>query len=166
MGTVVFATFRIELPPGAGAQEHAEFDGLLQGGDSSAAHANLLWPAWIFGALMLSLLAALLMRPATRTPIRKGARAGARGLLVSTVVLQAAFAGIVLSYRHGMDVPGGAETWGPFPAPTTWALLIFFPCQVLFVIHFVVGFRRWFWTDDDDERFESIVRERRSGAER
>ena len=96
-----------------------------------------------------------------RGPMRRGFGAGAWGIVLATIVVQAAFAGLVLSYHRTMSDPG-AEPWGPFPAPTTWMLLIFYPSQLLFVLCYVVGFRRWMWTADDEASFERIVSDARA----
>jgi hypothetical protein len=118
---------------------------------------RLAFIGWLFGTLTLAALGALFVRAATRARFGKGAWS----LVAATLLVEVAFAGIVLSYG---DAATG-ELWGPFPAPTTWLLLIFYPSHLAFVGVFVRGFREWFFTHEDEQRFERIVRDRRERRE-
>jgi len=119
----------------------------------SVPESRLLSAGWLFGTVLLAALGALFVRATTRF----GFGRGAWGIVAVTFLVQLAFTAIVVSYGDGAK----AELWGPFPAPTTWLLLVFYPSHLLFVVCFVRGFRTWFWTEDDEARFERLVRERR-----
>lgn len=124
---------------------------------ASLPESSVVVCGWLFGVLAVLALGALSVRPATRFGFGRGAWA----IVAATLVVQLTFTGIVLSYVGSAK----DELWGPFPAPTTWFLLIFYPSHLLFVVVFVRGFRTWFWTEDDEARFERLVRSRREHGE-
>lgn len=160
MAAVAIAAAVIGEPPGARGVENARFSTMLDGDPSSdpvadpPRHARILLVGWLFGVLIMAFAAALMA-----WGYRRRGQVGRRGWVVLAVfVVQAVcFSAVMIAYASSMGEPSPALWWA-LPEATAWLVYLFWPSQLGFLILYVVTFDRWFWTPDDEARFQAILR--------
>jgi len=158
MAAVAIAAAVIGEPPGARGVENAVFSTMLDGapgpvGDTPR-HERILTVGWLFGVLIMAFAAALLA-----WGYRRRGRVGRMGWAVLAVfVVQAAcFSTVMIAYASSTGEPAPALWWA-LPEPSAWLVYLFWPSQFGFLVLYVVTFDRWFWTPDDESRFQAILR--------
>ena len=160
MAAVAIAAAVIGEPPGARGVENARFSTMLDGDPASDAvadaprHERILQVGWLFGVLIMAFSAALLA-----WGYRRQGQVGRMGWAVLAVfVVQAVcFSAVMIAYASSMGEPSPALWWA-LPEATAWLVYLFWPSQLGFLILYVVTFDRWFWTPDDEARFQAILR--------
>ncbi len=155
MAAVVIAAVVIGEPPGARGVENATFSTMLDGEPGSEGdtprHERILPAGWLFGVLIMAFAAALLAWGYRR-------RGGTGWVVLAVFVVQAVcFSTVMIAYASYMREPSPA-LWGALPEPTAWLVYLFWPSQFGFLVLYVVTFDRWFWTPDDESRFQAILR--------
>jgi hypothetical protein len=145
----------LEPPPGLGSEPHPDLSTMLRGGGGSRAILGL---GWALGCAVILCFSALVHFGALRGPGRESL---GRWLRVVTVLYLAAWSWLVWTFRAGLD---GAEPdlVLALPPATAIMLFVFWPISMLFSALFVVGFRRWVLTPDEEEAFDRLLRQRAS----
>jgi len=156
---VVVASFVTEEAPTGRGVTHSTFETMDEGGPASRHTHSVLTLGWIFGMLQVALFVGFLTLAA-----RRDARGLIRALILSGVAYAEVFTITVFVYQQNVAT-AEAEFIGSFPAATTWMLFGLWPVPFLFVVVYVVGFRRWVWSPDDRERFEQILAARKAQPE-
>ena len=147
---------------GVGGYDHPTFSTMRSGGSGVARHADVLWVGWLFGVLTILCFTLL---------IAFGAQSGGRlrglgpRLTLGFVLHAGVFTCLVLAYRTSLFQPARVS-WGGFPESTAVMLFLLYPASAIFNVLYVVGFRRWILTEDDERRYEELVtrRKRRLGV--
>ncbi len=158
MAAVAVAAAVIGEPPGARGVENARFATMLDGAPGSEGdtprHERIFHVGWLFGVLIMAFSAALLA-----WGYRRQRRLGRMGWAVLAVftVQAVCFSVVMIEYASSMGNPS-PDLWWALPEATAWLVYLFWPSQYGFLILYVVTFDRWFWTPDDESRFQAILR--------
>lgn len=140
--------------------QHDKFATMKQGGPGAERHAVTVWLGWVFASLSILLFASCLAMGMTRNGSLGPARAP---LIGGMLVLAAIFTGLFISYYRFMH----EDTHTLFlslPKPTAWMLLGVWQFPIFFIVLYYRLFDRWFFTEDDERRFEEIVAAERGNA--
>ncbi len=115
---------------------------------------TVLWAGWLFGVAIFGVFASL---------IAFGARHRIRDfrpwLVLTTVAVIGAWTWVVFAYRDYLGDPAPA-LYGALPAPTAVMIYLFWPLGGVFVLLFVLGFRRWVLSDDDVATYRRLLGDR------
>lgn len=173
---VLLATFLIEERPSIQSTDaggnpetvylghgraHPDVDTLLAGGSGADRGEHVWWLAAAYGALQLAFFVCCML-----LGVRRGGTIGPAGKLIAggSVLYFLAFAGLMLSYRDYMAADS-LSTVGSLPEPTAWMLYVLTPAPLLFLVVFVLGFRRFVWDDESERTLREIVAEKRAAEE-
>ncbi len=118
-----------------------------------------LWVGWLFGMAIFGVFAALIAFGA-----RHRIRDFGRWLVPAVAAVIGAWTWVVFAYRGYLDDPQPA-LYLALPAPTAIMVYLFWPLGGVFVLFFVLGFRRWVLSDDDFETYQRLVDAARRPAE-
>lgn len=143
----------LEAPPGLGGGLHPALATMRQGGEGSGA---VLVLGWVLGCAVILCFAALVhfggVRGAGRAPL-------ARLLRVVTVLYLGAWSWLVWAYHAALGHPEPHLVLA-MPRATAIMLFVFWPVSMLFSALFVIGFRRWVLTPEEEAAFERLLRDR------
>ncbi len=118
-----------------------------------------LWVGWLFGVAIFGVFAAL---------IAFGAQHRIRDfrpwLVLAVAAVTGAWTWVVFAYRGYQGDPE-PTLYLALPAPTAIMVYLFWPLGGVFVLFFVLGFRRWVLSDDDFETYQRLVDAARRPAE-
>ncbi len=161
MAAVAIAAAVIGEPPGARGVDNARFATMLDGDPGAARPERVLPVGWLFGVLIMAFAATLLA-----WGYRRDGRLGRMGwaLLAIFVVQAVCFSAVMIAYATSIGEPSPALWWA-LPEPSAWLVYLFWPSQFGFLILYVVTFDRWFWTPDDESRFQAILRQNETGGQ-
>ena len=133
--------------------EHDKFPSMEQGGPGAERHAKTLWVGWAISIAFILLWAALLMFAASRDGKLGPAKVP---LIVGSVLFMGLFTAVIFSYRAYMT----EETHSLFlslPKPVAWMVYGIWPFPLYFVAVYYFIFDRWYFTDEEQRRFDEIV---------
>lgn len=140
---------------------HDQYGSMLSGGPGADRHSNIFWAGLAFAALQAVFFVALLA-----FGIRKKEKVGPA--LVPILVGGAGYVAIVtllfLSYRAYMN-DAAPELVFALPKPTAWMIYGIWMFPICFVFVFRYFFNSWYLTDEDMERYNAIVADRRQAEE-
>ncbi len=148
---------------GVGGYAHEEFAGMRVGGSGVERHGSTHWLGWAFGVLTLVVFSLLLAFGARRGGSLRGI---AKPLLAGFLLNAAVLTWLMVSYAGYAEDPSGTWFLG-FPLSSAITLYLFYPVTVIFSAYFVIGFRRWVLTEEDERRYEEIaerLERRREGS--
>jgi hypothetical protein len=139
-------------------QPHPEFGTLLVGGPGAERVDAVFGLAVLFGALQIALFVCCML-----LGVRRNGRTGPAGrfIVAGGVVYLLAYAGLMYAYR-GYIEGGSLEAFWSFPEPTAWMLYALAPAPLLFLLIFVLGFRRFIWDEDSEQALKQIVADKRA----
>jgi hypothetical protein len=156
---VVLVAMLIPEPEHARGMVHPSFATMKHGGSGVERHAGVLWLGGAFGGLAIATFVTLMAFGSRRGDSLRGL--GPR-LVLGLAAYLGAWSWLVLAYRDYLTEPTHRLILG-FPAPTAIMLYVLWPVSVVFNVLFVVGFKRWVFSDEDRERYERLVAEKRAG---
>ncbi len=145
------------LPPaeGAGSGAHPELASMRHGGSGLERHGGRLWAGWLFGTAMILMFVALIAFGA-----RRHARDFRGWLIGGTALVLAAWTWVIAAYRGYLADPD-PELYLALPAPTAIMAYVFLPLTLIFILCFVLGFKRWVLSDEDLEQYQRLIEARR-----
>ncbi|MGF1455203.1 MAG: hypothetical protein ACFB6R_07480 [Alphaproteobacteria bacterium] len=146
-------------PPLAAGAPHPDFPAMSIGGDGTR-FFPIAWPVilWQVAALMLPVpLYALGVPRARRTAAFWTAMGACCGVSVATWL-----AGMAL-YIHGARDETAAIALG-YPLSTTIVLVGLWLAGGAYTLFYVIGFRTFFLTPEDEAAFEALARDARAGT--
>jgi hypothetical protein len=155
IGAVVATLAWLPEPPGLGGSRHPDLASMRQGGEESGA---LLGVGWTFGCCIILCFSALVHFGALRGP---GRARLAWFLRAVTALYLGAWTWLIWTYRAGLGA-ADPELVMAVPAATAIMLWVFWPISMLFSLLFVVGYRRWVLTPEEESAFAALVRDHRS----
>ncbi len=140
--------------------DHPTFASMQHSGDGKERHQTILWWGWAFGMLIVGVFVTCLAIGATRQE-----RVGPflMPLLAGAVVYLAIFTLMVVSYSAYMN----GESEGLFLSqvkPTAWMIYGVWLFPLVFALLYTVTFDKWYFTEDDMERFRQLVAQRKAQA--
>ncbi len=145
----------IEAPPNAAGVAHDRVAAMQAGGDGGFRLEAIGGLAFAFQSLVLLftiLLCVLSVSPAKRTPAFLGWMAVA--FAVNMLVWQQMY------FQHQAFLESGATGWFlGFPTATAWQVYGVWFAGVVLVAIYSAGFRRYILSEDDERRFEELLRE-------
>ena len=162
LGTALYIGWGMSPIAGWPGSGHGDFATMRQGGDGLARHGDLLWPGWLFGMLCIALFSLLIGFGARR---QDGLGSFRTPLIVGFLIHAGAFSAMMWTYADSLASPADVPLYLGFPAPTAIMLFVLFPLSGIFNVYFVLGFRRWVLTDDDEARYHELVRSYRDRHE-
>ena len=142
----------IDEPSHATGLVHPEIDSLKIGGDAAARHGPVLMTGWLCSTLIFALIIVLMAfgyRDRARLKVVGPWFAGA------FVVEAALLAMVMLTYRQSLTEP--VEIVMAFPVPTAWLVYGLWTSKLMFLVIFVVTFRRAYWRPEDEQGFAALI---------
>lgn len=168
-GLFAYALF---VPPAANSRglPHPELSTLLQGGSGVERHGSLLWLGWAVGVVEILLFVALVALGARRERSARTTADGAGGLRGLAWPLAAGLAAylatwtfLMVVYARGLGGPA-PDLFLALPPATAVMLYLVWPLPLVFAAFYVVGFRRWVFSGQDEADFQALVARRRARA--
>lgn len=151
----------IEAPPNAAGAAHDTVAAMLAGGDGAARLEAIGGFAFAFNSLLLLfaiLLCVLSVSTGKRTPAFLGWMAVAYA--VNMLVWQQMY------FQHQAFLETGVTGWFlGFPTATAWQVYGIWFAGVVLVAIYSAGFRRYILSEDDERRFEELLKESRDSAD-
>lgn len=134
--------------------DHRQFIGMKQVGDVLGATQPVLGHGLALGALMYLLVATLVC---LSVPERKRSRAFLSSVLAALLVTLFVWILLITSYQKYLTENELVLVLG-FPVPTLLMLLAVWLAPLSFTLIFIVGFPHWIYTEEDEARFNSLVK--------
>jgi len=155
----IIALLAITPPPAnVTGQAHDVYKTMLKGGTSMSADSTTNILAYLFGLCATGLLCLFLILGA----IRKGKLDGIRPwLIMASVAYLAANSLTYISDSYYVETAHTRFFLG-WPVPTAWMIYIMWSTPTLFVLMYIFKFRDWILTEEDEARFEELVKARRA----
>jgi len=155
----IIAFLAITPPPvSVTGQAHDVYKTMLKGGTSMSADSTTNTLAYLFGLCATGLLCLFLVQGA----IRKGRLDGIRPwLILASIAYLTSYTLTYLSDAHYAS-SGHDRFFLGWPIPTAWMIYVMWSTPVLFVLIYIFKFRDWVLTDEDESRFEDLVKTRRA----
>lgn len=148
LGIVV--TILLQSAPGSvSGNPHPSFPSMSQGGDASR-HDGITVLGWLFGALQIILFVVCIWVSLC------GVKAHRWMVIACGVAYLFVFTMLMITYRQGV---AEAPFVLGFPLPTTLLLFGMWPMAAVFAILYVVKFRSWVYSPQDQEAFENLKAE-------
>lgn len=149
---IVFTILLQPAPDSISGNLHPIFPSMSQGGDASR-HDGFLALGWLFGALQIILFVVCIWVSICGEKTHRWVVivCGGAYLLIFTMLM--------ISYRQGVIE---APFILGFPLPTTLLVFGMWPMAVVFSILYVVKFRSWVYSPQDQEVFENLKAEMNS----
>jgi hypothetical protein len=174
LSLVLLATFVIEERPAVESidadgnattaylghgQAHPELETLLIGGPGAERGQHIWVLALLFGALQIAFFVCCML-----LGVRRNGVIGPAGKFIigGGAIYLLIFAALMFSYRSYMNADP-LDLVGSLPPPTAWMLYAMWTVPLLFLLVFVLGFRRFVWDDDNDRILAEIVAAKRAG---
>ncbi len=136
---------------------HLDFPSMLQGGPGEERHARVLWFGWAFGALQIVFFPSLMAFGAQK---KQGLRGLGKPLLFGLAAHMAIWTLCVLTYRVYLNEPTHTLVLG-LPATTAIMLYGMWFTPTIYTFLFVLGFKRWYLTDQDLADFDHLMESKR-----
>lgn len=159
-GLLVLLAIALALPPppAASGMPHPEVEGLLHGGSGPERHGERLGLGWAIGVFELLFFLSLIALGARQ---RHSLRGLGRPLWIGGGIYVAIWSLLIIAYGRylAQDEPSLVLA---LPEPTAVMLYLLYPMPACFVALYVIGFRRWVLTEEDQTAFDRLVLERRS----
>jgi len=138
-------------------QPHPEYETMLAGGPGADRHTNILWAGWAFAVFQAMYFVACLafgMR-------KKGDIGPAKiPIIIGGVIFFLVFTMLFLTYRTYMN-DDDPSLFLSQTKPTAWMVYGVWIFPVFFVFVYRYFFDSWYLTDEDLEKFQSILEENR-----
>lgn len=151
-GILVAICLADSVPNGAGLA-HPEFNGMRIGGDGAARLANIGGLASAFHALLLFLIVCLAALGVTeeRRSIELWAYMGGTGLFSLFVWWQ------MHSAHQAFLETGVTSYFMGFPVATAWQVYGTWLGAIPLIILYSLGFRKFIFTDEDEQKYEELL---------
>ena len=141
--------------------EHPTFSEMRHSDDESASGGSFLL-AWCFGAVSIVSFVALMAFGARD---KDGSRRTFRWWFGAALVAYlGAWVWLALAYLAYLDDPS-PTLYLSLPAPSAIMIYVFFPVSILFNLLFVVGFRGWVLSPEDEAAYEKLLSQRKDREE-
>ena len=171
---VAYALFFTSPATGSHGLPHPDVTGMLRGGSGVDRHGPLLLIGWAIGVAEILFFGALMALGARRGPSlggpaagQPGSRTGLRGLgapmSIGLVVALGVWTLLMVSYAGYLDDPEPA-LYLALPAPTATMLYLLWGVPLIFAALYVIGFRRWVYSPEDEAAFTALVEKRRAAG--
>ncbi len=164
----IYALF---VPPAVNSRgmPHAEYSSMLQGASGIERHGSILWLGWAIGAAEILLCFALVALGARRgadSDRSAGSLNGLGGPLVACLIaVLGVWTLLMVTYARYLHDPS-PDLILALPAPTAVMLYLLWPVPLVLAGFYVVGFRRWVFSERDEESFRLLVERRRARHQR
>lgn len=161
--TIIFLgiiAFLAITPPPANVtgQAHDVYKTMLKGGSSMSAESSTNILAYLFGLCATGLLCMFLILGA----IRKGKLDGIRPwLIMASIAYLTVYSLTYMADAHYVETAHNRFFLG-WPVPTAWMIYVMWSTPVLFVLMYIFKFRDWILTEEDESRFQDLVKARRA----
>ncbi len=159
-GLLVLFVIALALPqpPASYGMPHPEVEGLLHGGSGPERHGGRLGLGWAIGGFELLFFLSLI---ALGTRQRADLRGLGKPLMLGGAVYVAIWTLLMVAYGRYLGQAEPSLVLA-LPEPTAVMLYLLYPMPAFFIALYVIGFRRWVLTEDDQAAFDRLVLERRS----
>ncbi len=135
---------------------HDTYPTMLIGGPGKERSEPIFFLASLFGIFVfLFIIAAILYGMRTQSPERNASK----WLLYCGVVVVFIFSGVLYSYwgyLHNTDL----VLFGSLPISTAWVLYGIWFSPALFSLVYIFGFQRFIWNQNDEERFQALLKKK------
>ncbi|MXZ27443.1 MAG: DUF4175 domain-containing protein [Gammaproteobacteria bacterium] len=132
---------------------HPDIDGMMAGSDGLARLADIGWPAFSLQAATLILVLLMIALGVSR---RYRTLPFWLGLAATAILFLLVWARIFLGYQHFLSTEEVDYLLG-FPAPTAWVAYGIWASGLALLAFYVVGFRRFIYTHEDEAEFDRLV---------
>lgn len=143
---------------GAGGSAHPLFAGMRNGGDGLARLQHIGALGYAFQALLLALIIALSMLGVSERHRSARLRAYMIATLAFSLFILWRMVTTHLQFLHS----GETQFFMGFPAPTAWAIYGVWAGAVPLMLIYVIGFRQYIYTAEDEAEFAALLAESRA----
>lgn len=155
---VIIALAMTTAPVNVTGQVHDGYKTMLKGGESmsSSAHTTLL--AYLFGLCATGTLCLFLIMGARRRGKLDGIRPWLIGASIAYLLV------FTLTYFSDLNyvATGHNRFFLGWPIPTAWMIYAMWATPIFFVLIYILKFRDWILTSEDETRFKELVEARRA----
>jgi len=153
---IILLLFTSTPPAFVTGQPHPKFATMLTGGDSLSSQSYTKLLGFLFGLCTAVSLCVFLVFGAIKKNSLKGIRPW---LLMSSLVYCLAF---TLTYFSDVKYvqTGHTDFFFGWPLPTAWMIYVMWFAPICFVLIYILSFRKWILTFEDEERFQELVAQR------
>lgn len=158
LGLLLIAIMTAEEVVNAGGIAHSQISGMTSGGDGELRLEHIGTYAFLFQSILLLLivcLCALGVSPRYRSNAFYGYMAGCYGLML--------FIWWQMYFGHqGFMQTGEITYFMGFPTPTAWQMYGTWFGAIPLMLIYTLGFRKFIYTQADDEAFQAVLTKHKS----
>ncbi|MBL4580817.1 MAG: hypothetical protein JKY29_03280 [Gammaproteobacteria bacterium] len=150
---ILVAIFLAESVPNGAGLAHAQFNGMRVGGNGVARLEHIGTLAFAFQALLLLLIVCLAALGVAEERRSKGFWAYMGGTLLFSL-----FVWWQMYSNHQAFLETGVTSYFMgFPVATAWQVYGTWLAAIPLIVLYSVGFRKFIFTDEDEEKFEQLL---------
>jgi hypothetical protein len=157
---LVLSLIRTE-PPGSSGGPHPGIEGMMIGGDGATRIRGFEAPAFILNAASLLVFVTLMVFGVSGRYRNRGFWLG---MALMTLILLFTGYRVINGYLDYVNT-GHLDYFLGFPSPTAWMIYGIWGAGALFIIFYVVGFRKYIFTEEDEAVLRDIAGEYRKEGE-
>lgn len=140
---------------------HPDIDGMMAGSDGLARLAEIGWPAFSLQVTTLILVVLVIALGVSR---RYRTLPFWLGLAATAILFVFVWTRIYLGHQHFLSTGEFHYVLG-FPAPTAWVGYGIWASGLALLLLYVLGFRKFIYTHEDEAEFDHLVEELRAGRD-
>lgn len=148
-------------PPVPNSLPHPDIDGMMAGSDGLARLAEIGLPAFSLQAATLVLVVLMIALGVSR---RYRTLPFWLGLAATAILFLFVWSRIFLGHQLFLNTGEFQYVLG-FPAPTAWVGYGIWASGLALLLLYVLGFRKFIYTHEDEAEFERLVRDLRAGPD-
>ena len=149
------------LPDYAAGTAHPDIPAMSYGGDMTARSLPILFPAWAWQVFVIICMALLIL---LAVPERRRKTGFVLGVGATCLAMIAVWSVLMLTYKGVIDSGETAYVFG-FPVTSSWMIFGTWASQGGFALLYVLGFRKYIFTAEDEAAFQALVARTSSQAE-
>ncbi len=155
--TILFMWTQEQLPAASGML-HPSIKGMLKSGSTVSDSAVTKWASFIFGLSILMIFASSMALGIKRNAMEKKVLNRLVLFFGSYTIVYILF---VRSYWN-FNTDTSENFFGSFPLPTAWMLYGIYLFPLILTISIILNFNSWILSPEDKERFNEILKNRKS----
>ncbi|MFT5386662.1 MAG: putative membrane protein, partial [Saprospiraceae bacterium] len=154
--TVLFMILISDPPIASTGKLHDQFKTMMHSGSSVIASAYVKWLAFLFGLGIIAIFGMAVSFGAKKYGQLKGIKSW---LYLGIIAFLLVFTMITFIYWE-YSATGSRTIFGGLPLPTALMMYTLGTVPLIFTLIYVVKFRSWVLTEEEEKRFQEIIEKR------